>query len=209
MRLHLATALLLLLCAAVALAAPPQRLPVAVTRDDDALPSGCRPAEAADLVSDFLDAFNSGDRRAALAIADPRAGPRDFRPRGWYSVTEGDPRRGRRGRHFVAYRQGKLGRYLTRRHRRGETMRLLELSVGRSSMRGHAGISYRIERRARDLRAIGITNRVATGKAAVDCTRRKIYVWSMAMAPRRALGGHLCPAAPEGSPRSTLACSRR
>lgn len=179
-----------------------ERYPVVVTREATDAAPGCAPAEVADLVWSFFVPFNRGKGRAATAIIDPRAGPKDVRPRGWYSVTEG------RRRHFVAYARRPLLRYFAARHRRHERLRLLELAVGPEG-EGTAGFSFRVRRTARDLRSIGITNTVATGKGSVACGRGKIFVWSMAHAPRRALGGPLCPRPEEEYGRVTIACSRR
>lgn len=180
------------------------RFPVVVTRDAGGLPEGCSVEQVADRVWTFFEAFNRGDARAAVRIMDPLAGPANVRPRGWYSVTEG------RRRHFVAHRRAPLRRYIARRHRQNERLRLVEIDVGRG--RGQSvGVSYRVERSADDLRSrAGIRNPIAIGKAAIDCRRGfgKIYVWSMAHHPRRVLGNSQCPPAPEGSGRVTVACTR-
>jgi hypothetical protein len=183
-----------------------ERRPVVVTRDNPELHAGCRPGAVAERIWDFMVAFNHGDARAAARIMVPRAGPRDNRPRGWYSVTEGDPSRG--GRHFVAYRRAPLVRYFARRHRHGERMRLLSVAVGEEGTRS-GGMEYRVERTADDLRSIGVTNRVAHGKASIVCGSRKIFVWSMSQAPRRPLGGAICPEPPGGAQARTVACARR
>lgn len=176
--------------------APDGRYPVVVTRDDGSLPGGCRPREVASLAGRFLGAVNRGDTRAATRIMDPLAGPRNVRPRGWYSITEAG------SRHFVAYRRAALERYFARRHRHGERMRLLSVSVGAGG-RGRVGIEYRIRRSADDV----ATKALAFGKGAIDCRRQRIFVWSMSHS-RRGPGGP-DPCGKPARRRVTLACSRR
>ena len=146
----------------------PARTPpsdVLVTRDDPELPAGCRPGALGQRIVTFLDAVNRGDAAAAARYADPQ--------RGWYSVTEG------RRRHFVTSERSALARYFARRHRRGERLRLLELDVSFANGLGH--IAYRLDRRADDLRRLGVRMAIALGKGAVDCESGEIVVWSMGM----------------------------
>ena len=146
--------------------------PAVAARGDGSLPAGCAPRQVAGLVGSFLARVNRGDARAAVRIMDPLAGPANQRPRGWYSVTE-------KGRHFVAYRRAPLVRYFARRHRHGERMRLLKLSVVSGGKRS-VGVEYRIRRSADDVRS----RAAAIGKAAIDCPRQKIFVWSMSQPSR-------------------------
>jgi hypothetical protein len=181
------------------------RLPadrVVVTRDDPEMPSGCRPRRVVARITAFLEAFNRGDGSAAR-FAAPELAPHG----GWYSVTEGDPRRG--GRHFVAERQNELERYFIERHRTGERMRLLEVAVGFANGLGH--IEFRVDRRADDLRRLGIRTNIAYGKGALRCEDGKIIVWSMAMHagrrdPHEAY--EVCPR-PAARPAKIVACARR
>jgi hypothetical protein len=136
----------------------------------------CTERRATAVVSTFLAAFNSGDARAAVAIMDPRSGPHDIRPRGWYSITEGDRRAG--GRHHAFFTRPPLRAYFAARHRRHETLQLVSLEATASGRR--ADLQFRVRRRATDLRRIGVDeSRFASGKAALWCGRRKIFVWSM------------------------------
>jgi hypothetical protein len=175
---------------------------VVVTRDYLALPGGCRPLRVAQRISAFLAAFNRGDGSAAR-FAAPELAPYG----GWYSVTEGNTRRG--GRHFVATRQRELARYFTGRHRRGERMRLLEVAVGFANGLGH--IEFRVDRRADDLRRLGIRTNVAYGKGALRCGDGKIVVWSMGMQAGRTdphEGFEICPPPPTRTS-AIVACARR
>ena len=150
--------------------APAER--VVVTRDDLEVPRGCRPGRVAQRIAVFLAAFNRGDGSAAR-FAAPELAPGG----GWYSVTEGTVRTG--GRHFVATRQSELVRYFVGRHGHGERLRLLEIAVGFANGLGH--IEFRIERRADDLRRLGVRTNVAFGKGAMRCGDGRIVVWSMGM----------------------------
>ena len=150
--------------------APAER--VVVTRDDLEVPRGCRPGRAAQRIAVFLAAFNRGDGSAARFVA-PELAPYG----GWYSVTDGRPQRG--GRHFVATRQSELVPYFVGRHRHGERLRLLEIAVGFANGLGH--VEFRIERRADDLRRLGVRTNVAFGKGAMRCGDGRIVVWSMGM----------------------------
>lgn len=169
---------------------------VIVTRDDRSLPSGCRPREVAELIQGFFESFNRGEPSAAQVFA-PELAPE----LGWFSVTEGARGPGRR--HFVARDRGTLSRYLAARHRRRERLRLIEVSVGYS--RGLGQIGFKVDRRADDLRGLGIRTRRAGGKGAIDCRRRKIAVWSMGMPHDRF---RLCPR-PAAPTRSPVACGDR
>jgi hypothetical protein len=169
---------------------------VLVTRDDPALPPACRPRALALRIGDFFDAFNRGGPSAARFVAPERA-PNG----GWYSVSEG------RARHFVAYDRAKLARYFARRHDHGERMRLLELAVGFANGLGH--IEFRVDRRADDLRRLGVVGTIAHGKGAVDCSTRQVVVWSMGMPTRRVPDFLVCRRRAAARHARTVACARR
>ena len=158
----------------------------------------CAPRAVAGLISAFFDAFNRGDARAAVEIMDPQAGPRNLRPRGWFSLDETDSRGP--GRHHTFHRRAALARYFASRHRHAERLRLLTVQVGTG--RGRADIEFRVRRTADDLRATGLgSQRVAFGKGALFCKRRKIFVWSM-VHPDEHVSGPTCPGGAQ-------ACRRR
>ena len=166
---------------------------VAVTRDDPALPAGCRPRPLARRIAAFFDAFNRGDPSAIRYVAPSG---------GWYSVSDS------RRRHFVAYSRRGLPEYFARRRRRGERLRLEQVDVSFGSGLGH--IAYSIERRADDLRRLGITGTTAIGKGAVDCESGQIVVWSMGMpAGRGREAFEVCPPPRVHSRRAIVACARR
>jgi hypothetical protein len=170
-------------------AAAPVPSDVLVTRDDPSLPAACRPRALALRIGDFLDAVSRGDPEAARFVAPSG---------GWYSASEGGVR------HFVAYDRAKLTPYFERRHEHGERMRLLELAVGFANGLGH--IEFRVERRADDLRRLGVVGTVAHGKGAVNCFTRQIVVWSMGMPIRRVPDYVICRPPRDAA---VVACARR
>jgi hypothetical protein len=168
---------------------------VVVTRDDPGLPRGCRPRALGGRIVEFLDAVNRGDAAGAASHADPA--------RGWYSVSEG------RRRHFVTTERGALAGYFARRHRRGERLRLLQLDV--SFANGLGQVAYLLDRRADDLRRLGVRTTIAVGKGAVDCDTGEIVVWSTGMpvgtrGARERFG--ICPR-PRSAAGAPVVCARR
>ncbi len=164
---------------------------VIVTSDDTSLPDGCRPRQIAELVIDFIDAFNSGDqeRLARLFFISEGPSPPDFSETGyypwsWYSVSEVGAE-GRIEDGFVTYDQGELLRYFAERHRQGERLELLKVSPTQTGLLGNesnVGIVYVLTRNAEDLEpGLGGPDRIATGKGAINCPSRRIFVWSMEM----------------------------
>ena len=93
-------------------------------------------------------------------------------------------------------------------------MRLLKVDVGKAADRETAGVGYSLLRRADDLAQRGIRNRLAIGKAHMQCRTGRIAVWSMAQAatpPRdfRSVAYDVCPAPPGGfDRRRVVACAR-
>lgn len=164
---------------------------VIVTSDDDALPEGCRPRPVAELLIRFLDAFNQG-RQAELSSAffvsegpsPPDFSSVDYSPWSWYSSSEiGDD--GMVMRHFTTSDQGELLRYFARRHREGESMRLLKVSLtqtGLLDMESNVGFVFVVTREAPDLPAgLGGPARIAYGKGALNCENLRIFTWTMDM----------------------------
>ncbi len=162
-----------------------------VTSDDASLPDGCHPRQMAGLVIDFIDAFNRGDqeRLSQLFFISEGPSPPDFSEEGyypwsWYSVSEVGAG-GRIEDGFVTYDQGGLLRYFAERHRQGERLRLLKVSSTQAGLLGeesNVGIVYVLTRDAEDLDpGLGGPDRIATGKGAINCESRRIFVWSMEM----------------------------
>ena len=166
---------------------------VVVTRDDPSLPPACRPRALALRIGEWLDAVSDGDASATRFVATSG---------GWYSVTEGQ------ARHFVAYDRAKLAAYFARRHEHRERMRLLELAVGFAN--GLGQIEFRVDRRADDLRRLGVAGTVAHGKGAVNCSTRQVVVWSMGMPTgRRVPDFVVCPRPRAARDAAVVACARR
>lgn len=164
---------------------------VIVTSHDASLPDGCRPRQIAEIAIDFIDAFNGGDqeRLARRFFVSEGPSPPDFSQRGyypwsWYSVSEVGAG-GRIQDGFVTYNQGELLRYFAERHEQGERLELLKVSATRAGVldeKGNVGFVYVLTRDAEDLEpGLGGPDRIATGKGAINCASRRIFVWDMEM----------------------------
>jgi hypothetical protein len=164
---------------------------VIVTSDDGALPEGCRPRPVAELVIRFVDAFNQG-RQGELSSAffvSEGPSPPDFSPVSyenwsWYSSTETGAG-GRVMRHFTTSDQGELLRYFAERHRQGESLRLLKLSLtqtGVLEMESNVGFVFVVTREAPDLPPnLGGPARIAYGRGSLNCENLRIFAWRMDM----------------------------
>jgi hypothetical protein len=164
---------------------------VIVTSDDASLPDGCHPRQVADLVISFVDAFNSGDHASLSRIFFVSEGPsppdfaeRSYYPWSWYTVSKmkagGEIENG-----FVTYDQGELLRYFAERHKQGERLRLIKLSLTQTGLLGkedNVGFVYVLNRNASDLEpGLGGPARIASGQGAINCTNRRIFAWRMDM----------------------------
>ena len=174
---------------------PPITQEIKVTRDTDLGPEACRPRQVGETVVNHFQAINQGDPEEAMSHVDPEGG--------WYSVTEGNPRRD--GRHFVTSDSDELLGYLTDRVAVNERVYLREIDVGYDDARNLGHVSYVLVRTADDLDVYGD---IAQGKGAIECDTGKIRVWSMAQAKgimRGMLG--VCPGEPD-PPEIALVCAR-
>ncbi len=133
------------------------------------LPAGCAQAHVADLVTDFLDAFNRGDQAALAAFfpagaAEPGvAEPGTFR---WFHAPVP-------GGRFMTDHRDELLAWFAVRHERHERLELLRLEVT-PGWHPEVYVRYDIARQADDLPA-----HVAGGSGSVLCAERTIFVWSM------------------------------
>lgn len=168
---------------------------VHVTRDSNLGPQVCRPQQVGETVVNHLDAINEGDVDKAMKYVVPK--------RGWYSVTERDPRDAGR-RHFVARDSDKLRDYLHERVRQEEQIFLVELDVDYERARNVAHVAYGLHRTALDLDDYAPE---ALGKGAIDCGSGRISVWSMAHRDEPVPLGGLCPGESD-PPTLALACAR-
>jgi hypothetical protein len=164
---------------------------VIVTSDDTSLPDGCHPRQIAELVIDFVDAFNRGDqeRLSRIFFISEGPSPPDFSeeryyPWSWYSVSEVGAG-GRIEDGFVTYDQGELLRYFAERHSQGERLELIKVSSTQAGLlgeEGNVGIVYILTRDAEDLDpGLGGPARIAFGKGAINCESQRIFVWSTEM----------------------------
>lgn len=164
---------------------------ILVTGEDPTLPEACRPRRVAALVLAFVDAFNRGDRAelSQLFFVSEGPAPPDFAssssyPWSWFSVSEVGPG-GRVEHSFTTFNQGEMLRYLEERHRRGERLRLLKVSLTHTGMLGeedNIGLIFALNRYARDLApGLGGPSRVAFGQGAVSCREQRIFQWSLEM----------------------------
>lgn len=189
---------------------------VAVTRDDGSLPDGCGQVQVAELISRFFEAFNAGNgselRRtfAAESIGPPL-----------YGVGIG----GDGGGAFGTERREDLLGYFAGRHRHGERLQLLQVSVGIGARQGTADVTYLVARGADDLetvladaRRVGSGAFLYFGKGVVDCREQKILAWNMDAEERPEQGNESetgpskvtgpCPAPPGCKPGGpAVACS--
>ena len=164
---------------------------VIVTSDDASLPEGCHPQQVAELVISFVNAFNSGDQASLSRIFFVSEGPsppdfadRSYDPWSWYTVSKVRAG-GRIESSFVTYDQGELLRYFAKRHRKGEQLRLLKISLTQTGLLGkdeNVGFVYVLNRTAKNLEpGLGGPARIASGQGAINCTNRRIFTWRMDM----------------------------
>jgi hypothetical protein len=144
-----------------------------VTRETPGyLPPECSIRGVAANVEGFFSAFNRGSSRQVSRFIAPAA---SFK---WYSITEGT----KPLRNFVTYSRSQLLRYVVRRHRRHERLRLVMMDAGPGSRQASSAIHFLITRNADDLApGLGGTLRIAQGKGELNCRTGRIYVWSMGM----------------------------
>ena len=164
---------------------------VIVTSDDEALPEGCQPRRVAGLLIHFFEAFNQGSQEelsrsffVSEGPTPPDFSPVGYRPWSWYSSTQtGDG--GRVTSHFTTSDQGELLRYFARRHQKGESMRLIKVSLtqtGLLGMESNVGFVYVVTRDAPDLAPnLGGPSNVAYGKGSLNCQNLRIFTWTMNM----------------------------
>jgi hypothetical protein len=196
---------------------------VIVTSDDASLPDGCHPGQVAGLVMSFVDAFNSGDQTSLSRSFFLSEGPsppdfsdRTYDPWSWYTVSNIEPG-GKIVSGFVTYDQGELLRYFAQRHKRGERLRLLKVSLTQTGLLGkddNVGFVYAMNRFAPDLDpSFGGPARVASGQGAINCKNRRIFTWRMQMKAGDDRSSHeaanwLCANPPGWKPgRAVVACS--
>jgi len=177
----------------------------------------------AGLVISFVNAFNRGDQASLSRIFFLSEGPsppdfadRSYDPWSWYTVGKVDTE-GRIESSFVTYDQGELLRYFARRHRKGEQLRLLKISLTQTGLLGkedNVGFVYVLNRIARDLEPdLGGPARIASGRGTINCTNRRIFAWRMDMKAEdkrtaREASAWLCTDPPGWKPgKAVVACT--
>ena len=196
---------------------------VIVTSDDESLPDGCHPGQVAGLVMSFVDAFNGGDQSALSRSFFLSEGPsppdfsdRTYDPWSWYTVSNVEPP-GKIASGFVAFDQSKLLRYFAERHRKGERLRLLKVSLTQTGLLGkddNVGFVYVLNRTASDLDpSFGGPAHIASGQGAINCKNRRIFTWRMEMKAgddrsNREAANWLCKNPPGWKPgKAVVACT--
>src|ERR671916_1336982 len=196
---------------------------IIVTSSDEALPEGCHPRRVAGLLIWFVDAFNQGRQEELSSAFFVSEGPSppdfstaDYRSWSWYSSSEiGDD--GTVKRSFTTSDQGELLRYFARRHRQGESMRLLKVSLTQTGLlesERNVGFVFVATREAPDLPAgLGGPARIAYGKGSLNCDNLRIFTWTMDMRTQekrteREAAGWLCGDPPGWRPgKAVVACT--
>ncbi len=196
---------------------------IIVTSSDEALPEDCHPRRVAGLLIWFIDAFNQGRQEELSSAFFVSEGPSppdfssaDYRSWSWFSSSEiGDD--GRVTHNFTTSDQSDLLRYFAKRHRQGESMRLLKVSLtktGLLDMESNVGFVFVATRDAPDLPAgLGGPARIAYGKGALNCENLRIFTWTMDMKTRerrteREASDWLCADPPRWRPgEAVVACT--
>jgi hypothetical protein len=128
--------------------------------------SGCTPVRTRSLISQFVRAFNTGDRRAINGTWASRVW---FR---WYSVTT-DP--GARTPEEAAQRDTLLP-YFAQRHAANERLTLTELKLNGVSGGGYRNFEFHLTRSADDLPGGPVAYE---GKGASTCSTGRLIAWVM------------------------------
>lgn len=118
--------------------------------------------------------FNDVSRGAVSDIESHFADGAAFQ---WYSVTEGNPRKG--GRNRAIYSIEDLEKYFRGRYEQREHLELVQLRTERAGSLIH--FSMVVRRTADDLADLGISTDTATGKGALQCTSTRIVAMSIGM----------------------------
>jgi len=130
---------------------------------------GCSPVQTRALISHFVAAFNTGNRRA---INDTWASKLWFK---WYSVTT-DP--GARTPEAAARRDTLLS-YLADRHAANERLTLTNVKISGVSSGGYRNFEFHLMRSAADLVGGPTAYR---GKGASTCSTGRLIAWVMSAA---------------------------
>lgn len=165
-------------------------VPVIVTEDDDPMPAGCSPRQAAAIVATFVEAFNRGDRETLDRLFAPLPESRLSAGVGQdlaFSYFLGEVYAKNKGRTFdFDYgEKDRLLEYFAKRHRIGERMQLWKVQSSGGAMEGEkntVGMTFLYSRLASDLKpGLGGPERLVYGKGSIDCERQTIFGWTATM----------------------------
>jgi hypothetical protein len=146
--------------------------------------SYCDVKKTADVIVDFIDAFNSGDGEqlktffddmhfVAFSSGDYDTARQSMVKFSRFGSVSGEPET--MTKEYRATEIAKMPDYFKTRHTKREKWRLLSLSQN-----GGTSVSFSIQRTADDLNAeLFGPNFIATGKGEVECQYRKLLVWVM------------------------------
>lgn len=160
---------LLLLSACASPLAAPSRPP-----SQSAVPTACAGDEVKKLLTDFIDAFNTGRDPARLFAPTAESGI-DAKSRfasrfHWYSVSGGGIP------NLAIYERSDLAAYFSRRLAANERIALVSLTYTPDAERyPRADVSFVVIRTASDLGSVG----EQVGKAAINCRDQTILVWTI------------------------------
>ena len=165
--------------AAAATQQPPAPAAVQLLGDDKAYPAGCSLREVSDLMSQFVTAYNAGDRGRFMSLIDPIAnhGMREY----WYGDNIFERTGGLPEIHFAALKTEELERHFAERQAQHDQIQLRTLVVQDTPWREGKGvdIGFVITRKADDLGGNTASVRIGDGKGVILCPERKVAVWTM------------------------------
>lgn len=153
---------------------------ITLSGDPDKLPPGCRPADAAQFVQDFFEAYNSGEVSRLGQFFDEKLWIPQLRSVGWFSDDirrKPDQMEADEG-FFTGSSRALIVRYITARHAQQEVLTLKTLEAGGPDWGGRVSLIYSFSRRAADLPDVPGMTWVNEGKGTVSCPEKKIVVWS-------------------------------
>lgn len=170
---------------------------IVVTRNNAALPEGCNPAEVAQLIMSFLDAYNDGNQEKLAELFA-------FGRESWFSDTI------REGENFTAYTEASLLDYLAERQQYNERLQLVVVDIAGPSWHGGADFAFRLRREADDLQPLG-RERYVEGGGAIFCQTQQVMVWRMGTVPPdypESQLAQVCPKPPGNPENVVVACAR-
>lgn len=165
---------------------PPSSITIDAEPDAD-WPENCQPEQVAELLDDFTRAFNAGDTDAlqeilpdavntirrdsllATAATDPVAAADAAVALQWFSMPDGD------GEVVALYSTEDIAGFVRDRNADGDTMSLRWIKpVPPSYLPGIVDLGVEATLHTGDAMEIALE-----GKAGIDCSRQRLYLWSV------------------------------